>query len=564
MRGALLIRTIRSLIGTGSFLALSLLFLAPISAADDDTDKFMESIQSAVSGRRTERTSALGFMAEKPNFNDSLPQGGVLVGFECGVGNFGNIETVYALRPIFRTARGVSGGQEHGLFSDQRDGKRVIKSQVKRTVRVQASPGYAVGGITIRSGLNINGLSLTYHRIKGDRLDPFDSRESAWIGDRTGGSENSISTEGRPVVGIFGRQDNTHVQAVGLIHINLPAATKPAEQPKVEKPVEKPTEPKVVKPADPKVEKAAEAAADPAKAAEAVPAAPADADAAVAANEAAAGMNWLPLAIFGLVAVPIFLFMLVYARRQTASKMAAVPQHANGTTGGAPAMFEKPPSDALQPWPSGGEPRSQWPAADAPPSRPVASDAISTSPAPATPVGYQGLGSTYGSDALPPARADWDDPYGDPSRPRRSWGKRDGLYGGGETREMAAARKEVAGILFAIAGLQLVCGFALVAVIPEEMLQQGVTKNMLSWIVMIIGCAFGGLGYWGLSQPLPASIAGLVLYVVIFLLDLMMMGKAAQGGGGMPIQAIFIRIAIIAALVRAVSSAAKASASRSN
>jgi hypothetical protein len=555
MRGALLIRTVRSVIAIGSFLALGLVFLAPVSAADDD--KFMEAVQSAVSSRRTDRTRALGFMAEKPNFNDSLPQGGVLIGFECGVGSFGDIETVYALRPIYRTTRGVSGGQEHGLFSDQRDGKRVIKSQVKRTVRVQAGAGYAVGAITIRSGLNINGLSLTYYRIKGDRLDPFDSRESAWIGDRTGGSENSVSADGKPIVGIFGRQDERHVMSVGLIYADLPPVAKPAE-PKVEKPVEKPTEPKVVKPAEPKVE----APADPAKAAEAaVPAAPADAEAPVAANEAAGGMNWMPLAIFGLVAAPIFIFLLVYARRQTASTMTAVPQHANGAGAGAPAMFEKPPSDALQPWPSGSEPRTQWPAADAPPSRPVASDAISASSSPAAPVGYQGLGSTYGSDPMRSEPPLWDDPYGDPSRPRRRWGKQ---QAGVETREMAAARKEVAGILFSIAGLQLVCGFALVAVIPDEMLQGGVTKNMLSWIVMIIGCAFGGLGYWGLSQPLPASIVGLVLYVVIFLLDVMMMGQAAKGGGGMPIQAIFIRIAIIAALVRAVSSAAKASASRPN
>jgi hypothetical protein len=99
----------------------------------------------------------------------------------------------------------------------------------------------------------------------------------------------------------------------------------------------------------------------------------------------------------------------------------------------------------------------------------------------------------------------------------------------------------------------LICGFALVSLIPEEILPRGVTKNMLSWIVMIIGCAFGGLGYWGLSQPFPASVAGLVLYVVIFLVDL------AMAGGAIPIHAVFIRIAIIGALVRAVSSAAKAS-----
>jgi hypothetical protein len=539
MRGTQVVRTAISM---GLLLALGVLVLAQVSAADD-TDKFMDSVQSAVASRRTERTRALGFMAEKPNFNDSLAQGGVLIGFECGVGNFGDIETVYALRPIYRTSMGVSGGQEHGLFSDQRDGKRVIKSQVKRTVRVQAGAGYAVGGITVRSGLNINGLSLTYHRIKGDRLDASDSRESAWIGDRTGGSEASISTEGKPVVGIFGRQDERHIMSLGLIHVNLPAVvTKPAEQPKVEKPVEKPTEPA-------KVEKPAEAPAEPAKAADAlVPVAAADAEAPVAAAEAATGMSWMPLAIFGLVAVPIFVFLFVYARRQTASTMTAVPQHTNGAAAPGPAMFEKPPSDP-----------SAWP------SRPVASDAISASPTPAAPVGYPGIGSTYGSDALPPMRSDsepplLDDPYGDPSRPRRRWGRQESLYGGGETREMAAAKKEVAIGLFTLAGLYLLCGMVAVSFI-EQVPGGAAVKNFLFWFMMGTALAFAGLGYWGLHQPLPASIAGLILYVLLCLGDLW---ACFHMGVPIPPFAIIVKVGIVAALFRAVSSAAKASATQPN
>jgi hypothetical protein len=92
------------------------------------------------------------------------------------VGKFGDIETVYALRPIYLTSKGEGALPDHGLFSDRRlPGNKVVKSLVVRTVPLRARSGYAVSGITLRTGLNINGLSLTYMRINGTVLDPRDS-----------------------------------------------------------------------------------------------------------------------------------------------------------------------------------------------------------------------------------------------------------------------------------------------------------------------------------------------------------------------------------------------------
>ena len=82
-------------------------------------------------------------------------------------GKFFDIDSVYALRPLYLTADGEVSSEEHGLFRDRRTPKKVFKTRVVRTVRVQARPGYAVGGITVRSGLNINGLSLTFMKING-------------------------------------------------------------------------------------------------------------------------------------------------------------------------------------------------------------------------------------------------------------------------------------------------------------------------------------------------------------------------------------------------------------
>ncbi|HMF14272.1 MAG TPA: hypothetical protein VKE94_18275, partial [Gemmataceae bacterium] len=126
---------------------------------------------------------------------------------------------------------------EHGLFKDKRGkGNRVTKTKVTQTVRLRARAGYAVGSITVRSGLNINGLCVTYMRVDGTLLDPDRSYTSEWVGDRTGGSEATVSGGGDPIVGIFGNEDAEHVMALGLIFVQrlgqpAPAAEAPRLQP---------------------------------------------------------------------------------------------------------------------------------------------------------------------------------------------------------------------------------------------------------------------------------------------------------------------------------------------
>src|SRR4029077_10735016 len=130
--------------------------------------------------------------ANRP-YSEIPAQGGLLIGFDLGVGKFFNIETVYALRPIYMTAHGETSIEDHGLFRGRRQvGRRVFKTKVLRTVRVVARPGYAVGGVPVRSGLHITGLSLTFMRINGRALDPLQSYDSEWVGDRTGGGERSM------------------------------------------------------------------------------------------------------------------------------------------------------------------------------------------------------------------------------------------------------------------------------------------------------------------------------------------------------------------------------------
>jgi hypothetical protein len=227
-----------------------------VAAADqkEEGNAIYTAAENAVSRRLVEKTRMIGFSIEKSRFSEMPPEGAVLVGFDLGIGRFMDIDSIYAIRAVYRSADGEASYTEHGLFKDRHaTGKRIIKSKVLRTERVRARPGYAIGGLTIRSGLNINGLSVTFMHINGTTLEPRQSYESDWIGDRTGGSEARISGDGAPVVGVFGNKDQDHVMALGLIYIReaRKAAAPALAQPQV---AEKPRAPE---PAKPKAERQA-------------------------------------------------------------------------------------------------------------------------------------------------------------------------------------------------------------------------------------------------------------------------------------------------------------------
>jgi hypothetical protein len=285
-----------------------LIFLTTSSSGQEPN---FAAVKSAVEDGRTAQSRILGFHDAKRLFNELPAAGGVLVGFDCGIGKFFDIETVYAIRALYRTALGEITVADHGLFRDaQLPGRRFpVKSRVVRSVRVRAPAGYAVGGITVRSGLNINGLSVTFMRIKGDALDPRDACLSEWIGDRTGGSERFVDGNGDLVVGICGSQDDDHIKSLGLLYAFAPMAPAkpPPDPPKVEK---KADPPPVRRPADPP-QKQADPAEPPQKQAD-----PARPEKEKESTTTASGMNWGPLLIFGVVSVPLIVVFLVTTVRK--------------------------------------------------------------------------------------------------------------------------------------------------------------------------------------------------------------------------------------------------------
>jgi hypothetical protein len=459
---------------------VAILLLAVRSAGAADPDPIFAATRAAIAERLIVGSQVLGFHLRDKAFTELPSEGALLIGFDCGVGKFFDIKTVYALRPLYRTARGKTYVRDHGLFADQQLGaKKVLKSKVLETVRILARPGYAVSGITIRAGLNINGLSVTFSRINGKTLDPGKSYESPWVGDRTGGTERSLDGNGAAVVGVFGSEDEVHISSLGLWYLN--PLTLPDTQPADQAPEKKPVVPR---------------GGPPPKGADPPPPAPEPADVAPEAEPPAAaqkppaapkGTNWLPFVIFGVVTVPVLLGLLVAVGRK-----------------GRAQDRDQPDLDLAQRRPSS-----------------------------------------------PPASAMMPPRSGTPLEPRpEPWGSR---AGNPESPQNARARKEVLGTLFGIAALQFVFGLIAVTVIPDQIACGPVPPQAIPIMVAIvvgIALAFAGLGWWAQSQPLPAAITGLVLYLVVFLLDFLSNPALVTRG-------IYVKVAIIAALIRAVQSAAK-------
>jgi hypothetical protein len=220
--------------------AFPLLLLWPLLAGAQDAQPSIHAVSyTAVKNGDVERTRLLGWNNEKRTVDESSVKGGVLVGFDCGVSLSFDREVVTALRPVYRTSAGVSYGREYGKFEMAASDKKRRRDGVVRVVKLRARPGHAVGGMKVRSGLGIDGLSLFYHKIEGGALEATPSFKSEWVGNTTGGSESSLTTAGRPVVGVFlcTNDDKTKVCGLGLItckrdagspDVRSGAAAKPA------------------------------------------------------------------------------------------------------------------------------------------------------------------------------------------------------------------------------------------------------------------------------------------------------------------------------------------------
>jgi hypothetical protein len=152
-----------------------------------------------------------------PEFREECPNNGILVGFDIGLGGLGN-KTVVAIRGIYQVkdkAKDVPG-LAHG-------------TNFRNSGRDRAKPGYAVGAISVKGGLWVDGFQITYMKIVDDKLDPTDSYQSPWFGNAGKADDsNTITGDGTPVTGLIGRQGRNDLNALGLLFKSAESEKKPA------------------------------------------------------------------------------------------------------------------------------------------------------------------------------------------------------------------------------------------------------------------------------------------------------------------------------------------------
>jgi hypothetical protein len=188
-------------------MTLDLVFEKTSAVGTLTPDKSPSASHGVQRDRRDENTAGATKIlggAANPEFKDQAPDDGLLIGFEIGLGPAFGVELVKAIRPIYRTGDKESLGRQYGTAP-------------KNVVVVKAKEGYAVGGMTVRSGLVVNGFSVTFMRVLVGKLDPSDSYQSDWIGDRTGGSETTLKGDGTPIIGIVGKASDKECTGIGLL-----------------------------------------------------------------------------------------------------------------------------------------------------------------------------------------------------------------------------------------------------------------------------------------------------------------------------------------------------------
>ncbi|MHC4983491.1 MAG: zinc ribbon domain-containing protein [Planctomycetota bacterium] len=144
-------------------------------------------------------------------------------------------------------------------------------------------------------------------------------------------------------------------------------------------------------------------------------------------------------------------------------------------------------------------------------------------------------------------------PSSAPSGPRVVAGKDIATTEAGQALQMDQLRKQAgraSGILLGLAGLQVVVGaifyfaFRDSPDVNTDQLRAGVI------VVLVLGGVFFGLGFWARVSPLPAAIAGLVIYATFSVIDVILSGQYAPF-------VIGIKVVIIVLLIGAVTSGAK-------
>jgi hypothetical protein len=161
-------------------------------------------VQAAVRDKRLADVDVRGFTLAKP-YRDVCEEGGVLIGFQVGLGKFINNDIVNALRPIYRTKDGEKFGPWQGPAPAS-------------PITVKAKPGYVVSGLATRTALAIDGFTVTFAKLGDAGLDLGDTYTSEQVGGN-GGHPSTVGGNGALFVGVTGHLNNGSPSSLGLVAV---------------------------------------------------------------------------------------------------------------------------------------------------------------------------------------------------------------------------------------------------------------------------------------------------------------------------------------------------------
>ncbi len=139
-----------------------------------------------------------------PAFTETAPDGGMLIGFEIGLAPAYGRTMTRAIRAIYRVGDKEVFGEQRGV-------------RPKSVVVLKAEEGYAVGAVSVMHGLGFDGISVTFMKVVGGKLDPKDSYESDYVGSDEKKPLTKLGGDGTPVIGIVGRTKLTELSGFGLL-----------------------------------------------------------------------------------------------------------------------------------------------------------------------------------------------------------------------------------------------------------------------------------------------------------------------------------------------------------
>jgi hypothetical protein len=147
-------------------------------------------VRKAVRENKTEETERLGIGDFA--FQNVPDDGSIMVGMDVTYAPFFSIQIIKSVRPIYQRPNGA-----------RYDGP-VCGNPTQVGERVVAKEGYAIGAATIKAGMGIDGMQLTFMEIGADGLNPNKTYLSKRLGGYGGTGAQTFLNDGRPIVGIAG------------------------------------------------------------------------------------------------------------------------------------------------------------------------------------------------------------------------------------------------------------------------------------------------------------------------------------------------------------------------